>query len=90
MYNFYRGKSSPQTWVISVIFIKLPKVNNYLIGEISPNLFTLTVTKTPIGPRRRGEVDIASASGTRRPGFESRQGIKFLGKHSSAVVYKMT
>jgi hypothetical protein len=26
----------------------------------------------------------------RRPGFESRQDIRFLGKHSSAVVYKMT
>jgi hypothetical protein len=25
-----------------------------------------------------------------RPGFESRQGIRCLGKHSSAVVYKMT
>jgi hypothetical protein len=35
-------------------------------------------------------VDIASASGTRRPGFESRQGIRFLGKHTSAVVFKMT
>jgi hypothetical protein len=34
-------------------------------------------------PWRRGAVDIASASGTRRPGFESRQGIRFLGKHSS-------
>jgi hypothetical protein len=39
---------------------------------------------------RRGAVDIASASGTRRPGFESRQGRMFLGKHGSAVVYKMT
>jgi hypothetical protein len=27
---------------------------------------------------------------SRRPGFESRQVIRFLGKHSSAVVYKMT
>jgi hypothetical protein len=35
-------------------------------------------------------VDIASASGARRPGFKSRQGIMVLGKHSSAVVYKMT
>jgi hypothetical protein len=34
----------------------------------------------------RGAVDIASASGTRRPGFEPLQGIRFLGKHSSAVV----
>jgi hypothetical protein len=39
-------------------------------------------------PCRRGAVDIASASRTRRPGFESRQGIRFLGKHSYAVVYK--
>jgi hypothetical protein len=37
-----------------------------------------------------GAVDIASASGTRRPGFESPQGIRFLGKHRSAVVHKMT
>jgi hypothetical protein len=41
-------------------------------------------------PWRRGTVDIASASRTRRPGFESRHGIRFLGKHSGAVVYKMT
>jgi hypothetical protein len=39
-------------------------------------------------PCQRGAVDIASASRTRRPGFESRQGIRFLGKHSYAVVYK--
>jgi DNA invertase Pin-like site-specific DNA recombinase len=30
-------------------------------------------------PWRRVAVDIASASGTRRPGFESRQGIRVLG-----------
>jgi hypothetical protein len=30
--------------------------------------------------------DIASASGTRRPGIESRQGVRFLGKHINAVV----
>jgi hypothetical protein len=41
-------------------------------------------------PWRRGAVDIASTSGMRRPEFESHQGIRFLGKHSSAVVYKMT
>jgi hypothetical protein len=44
----------------------------------------------PIQPWRLGALDIASASGMRRPGFESRRGIRFLGKHSSAVVYKMT
>jgi hypothetical protein len=33
------------------------------------------------------ELTFASASETRRPGFESRQGILFLGQHSSAVVY---
>jgi hypothetical protein len=38
----------------------------------------------------RGAVDIASASGTRRPGFESHKGVRFLGKHSSVVVFKMT
>jgi hypothetical protein len=41
-------------------------------------------------PWRRGAVVIASASGTRRPEFKSRQGIRLLGKHSSAVVCKMT
>jgi hypothetical protein len=41
-------------------------------------------------PWRRGTVDIAFASGTRRPGFESRQGIRILVKHSSTVVYKVT
>jgi hypothetical protein len=40
-------------------------------------------------PWRRGAVDIASVSRTRRPGFESRQGIRFLGKRGSAVVYKI-
>jgi hypothetical protein len=29
-------------------------------------------------PWRRGAVDIASASGTRRPGYESRKGIRFF------------
>jgi hypothetical protein len=29
-------------------------------------------------PRRRGAMDIASASGTGRPGFKSRQGIRFF------------
>jgi hypothetical protein len=33
-------------------------------------------------------VDIPSVSGTSRHGFKSRQGMRFLGKHSSAVVYK--
>jgi hypothetical protein len=43
-----------------------------------------------MSPWQRGAVDIASASGMRGPGFESRQGIGFLGKHCSAVVFKMT
>jgi hypothetical protein len=42
-----------------------------------------------IMPWRRGAVDNTSPSGTGRPGFESRQGIRFLRKHSSAVMYKM-
>jgi hypothetical protein len=41
-------------------------------------------------PWRRGAVDIESATGTRRPGFKSHQGIRFLGKNSSAVVLKKT
>jgi hypothetical protein len=40
-------------------------------------------------PWRRGAVDITSASGTRRPGFEYLHGIRIFGNHSSAVVYKM-
>jgi hypothetical protein len=40
-------------------------------------------------PWRRGTVDIASASGTRIPVFESRQSIRLLGKHDSTVAEKM-
>jgi hypothetical protein len=32
-----------------------------------------------------GAVDIASASGTRRPGFESRQVTRFLGKQQELI-----
>jgi hypothetical protein len=39
--NFYRGKKKPNTWAISVIFKKVPKVNNHPIGKNSPNLVTL-------------------------------------------------
>jgi hypothetical protein len=41
------------------------------------------ICKLLLVPWRRGAVDIASASGTRRPVFESRQGIRLLGKHSN-------
>jgi hypothetical protein len=41
-------------------------------------------------PWRCGAMDITSASGMWRPGFEFPQGIRFLWKHSSAVVYKKT
>jgi hypothetical protein len=40
-------------------------------------------------PWRRGAVDITSVSWTRRPGFESHKGIRFLGRHSRAVVYDL-
>jgi hypothetical protein len=33
--------SSPKIWDTSVIFKLLPKVNNYPLGENSPNLVTL-------------------------------------------------
>jgi hypothetical protein len=33
-----RENSRPNTLATSVIFIKLPKVNNHTIGENSPNL----------------------------------------------------
>jgi hypothetical protein len=35
------GKSSTNMWATSVIFKRLPKVNNHLLGENSPNLITL-------------------------------------------------
>jgi hypothetical protein len=47
------------------------------------------IKKNKLMPWWRGSVDIVSSPGTGRPEFESRQGIRFLGKHSSAVVYKM-
>jgi hypothetical protein len=34
-------RSSPDIWALSVILIKLPKVNNDPIGENSPNLATM-------------------------------------------------
>jgi hypothetical protein len=46
MHNLYHGKSSPKMWVTSVIFKKLPKVNNYPLGENSPNLVTLPGLKS--------------------------------------------
>jgi hypothetical protein len=68
-------------WATSAIFRKLTKVNNHLLGENSPNLVTLPSYKIMAKicnlPWWRGAVDIASASGTRRPGFQSRQGIRF-------------
>jgi hypothetical protein len=36
-------------------------------------------------PWWRGAVDIASAKGTKRPEFKSRQGVRHLGKHDSVV-----
>jgi hypothetical protein len=45
------------------------------------------ITKQPL---QSGAVDIASASGTRRSRFKSHQGIRFLGKHRSAVEYETT
>jgi hypothetical protein len=61
-----------------------------LIGKnLGPRSWPPPPPKKP-APWRRVAVDIESASGTRRPWFESHQGIRFLGKHSSAVVYKIT
>jgi hypothetical protein len=44
--NFYHEKSSHKTFATSVIK-KLLKVNNYPIGENSPNLVTLLCSQTP-------------------------------------------
>jgi hypothetical protein len=44
MHNFYRGKNSPKNWMIAIIFIKVPKVNNDPLGEHSHNLATLLKT----------------------------------------------
>jgi hypothetical protein len=38
------AKRSQKMWVISVIFIKVPKVNNHALGENSPNLVTPFLT----------------------------------------------
>jgi hypothetical protein len=51
-----------------------------LINNKNYNLHT-------VDERRRGAVDITFESGIRRPGFESRKGIRFLGKHSSANLF---
>jgi hypothetical protein len=40
-HNGYREDSSPKLCGISAIFKPLPKVNNHLLGENSPNLVTL-------------------------------------------------
>jgi hypothetical protein len=53
----------------------LPFFHRKLV-KISKNNVIITL---PLAPWQRGAVDIASASGTRRPGFESRQGIRFWG-----------
>jgi hypothetical protein len=42
--NPSRGNSSPKTLDMSVIFNKLPKLDNDHLGEFSPNLFTLSMT----------------------------------------------
>jgi hypothetical protein len=42
--NFVHGKTKQKMWDSSVTFQKLPKVNNYSIGEKSPNLVTLPTT----------------------------------------------
>jgi hypothetical protein len=41
IHNFYRGKSCPKACDISVIYKKLPKLNNRPIGKNSSNLATL-------------------------------------------------
>jgi hypothetical protein len=43
--NFTGEKSSPQVWSTTVVFKKLPKVNNSPIGEKSSNLVTLVPSK---------------------------------------------
>jgi hypothetical protein len=37
-------------WAISVIFIKLPKVNSHALGENSPNPVTLPALEYKNGP----------------------------------------
>jgi hypothetical protein len=43
--SFTVEKSYSKIWAISVIFIKLPKVNNDPIGANSPNLVTLDAAR---------------------------------------------
>jgi hypothetical protein len=45
-------KSMPTVWAISVILIKLLKVNNHRLGENSPHLVTLLVSLDWLDPSR--------------------------------------
>jgi hypothetical protein len=72
---------------MAVTMLKVLQDQNFQLSELlNKKLIPLKIAL----PWWRGAVDIIVASGTRRPGFESRQRIRFLGKHSIAVVYKMT
>jgi hypothetical protein len=45
IHNFYHGKNSQNISATVVLFKKLPKGNNCPIGENSPNLVTLGITR---------------------------------------------
>jgi hypothetical protein len=91
------GKEVAQEFVPQLKFRKQPPNRRIFAQSVAPHVCMYRIGLMPTErtdvitlPRRRGAVDIASASGTRRPGFESRHGIRVLGKHSSVVMYKMT
>jgi hypothetical protein len=41
LHNFYRGESSPKIWATFCFLKNLPKADDQLIGENSPNLVAL-------------------------------------------------
>jgi hypothetical protein len=87
--NCPSGENSPNL-VTLVTTSSAPRSHETVFGVDQFANFTSEAIKCLALARRRGAVDIAAAPETRRPRFESRQAIRFLGKHSSAVVYKMT
>jgi hypothetical protein len=65
------------------------RVNKAVILKLPAGFVLHKKLMCHLGSFCRGAVDIASASRARRAGIESCQGLMFLWKHSSDVLYKM-
>jgi hypothetical protein len=63
MPNFYRGKSIPYIWTTSLIFTKLPKVNNSPTGQTAPNLVTLPLIPLAMSERFKIPCVVINAPG---------------------------